>query len=70
MPLYEFTCSKCGKTFEELLALADLATAAVACPHCDSKDVQRGLSSFATGGGGTAGSSGCGGGCGGGRGFS
>lgn len=70
MPLYEFTCSKCGKTFEELLTLADLASAAVACPHCASLDVHRGLSSFATGGGGAAGGSGCGGGCGGGRGFS
>ena len=67
MPLFEFTCSKCGKVFEELLTLADLDSAAVACPHCGSNDVQRGLSSFATAGGGAGtGGGGCGGGCGGG----
>ena len=44
MPLFEFTCSKCGKVFEELLTLADLESAAVACPDCGSNDVQRGLS--------------------------
>jgi putative FmdB family regulatory protein len=70
MPLFEFTCSKCGKNFEELLALADLESAGVACPHCASTEVVRALSSFATGGGGTTGGGGCGSGCGGGRGFS
>jgi putative FmdB family regulatory protein len=70
MPLFEFTCSKGGKNFEELLALADLESAEVACPHCASTEVIRALSSFATGGGGAAGGGGCGSGCGGGRGFS
>ena len=70
MPLFEFTCSKCGKTFEELLTLADLEAAVVTCPHCDATEVQRGLSSFATAGGGEAAGGGCGGGCSGGRGFS
>ncbi len=70
MPLFEFTCGKCGKVFEELLTVADLATAEVACPDCASTDVHRGLSSFATGGGSAGGGGGCGGGCGGGRGFS
>lgn len=72
MPLFEFTCGKCGEVFEELLTLADLETAKVACPRCAGTDVTRGLSSFATGGGSAGGgaSGGCGGGCGGGRGFS
>ncbi len=63
MPLFEFTCTKCAKVFEELLTLADLESAVVACPECASTEVDRGLSSFATGGGGSAGG-GCGGGCG------
>jgi len=72
MPLFEFTCATCGKNFEELLTLADLASPAVACPHCGSTEVRRGLSSFATTGGGgeASGGGGCSGGCGGGRGFS
>ena len=67
MPLFEFTCGKCGHVFEELLTLAELEAGTVACPACRSADVRRGLSSFATSGGAGDGGapSGCGG-CGGG----
>ncbi len=67
MPLFEFTCGKCGRVFEELLSLAELEAGEVACPACKSRDVHRGLSSFATSGGDSGGGGGCGGGCGGGR---
>ena len=30
MPIYEYTCTKCGKDFEELVFGDDLP----ACPHC------------------------------------
>lgn len=66
MPLFEFTCSKCGKVFEELLSLAELAAGDLECPACGAAEVTRGLSTFATsggdggGGGGSCGGGGCG----------
>lgn len=50
MPLYEFTCRKCGHNFEELYSLAEVAAGAVHCPACKSKRVEKGFSAFATGG--------------------
>jgi putative FmdB family regulatory protein len=66
MPLYEFTCRKCGHVFEELLPMGEAAAGKVACPACGAKAVDKGFSSFATGGGGDASAAG-GGGCGRGR---
>lgn len=66
MPLFEFTCAKCGKVFEELLSHAELAVGDLKCPECGSTEVARGLSSFAFGGDGGGGAGGgCGAGCGG-----
>ncbi len=61
MPLYEFTCTKCGKTFEELVA-AGLDALGVTCPECGSGDVEKLVSRFASAGasGGSAGPSSCG----------
>ena len=64
MPLYEFTCRKCGHAFEELLTLAEADGGDVKCPACGSKRVEKGFSAFATGGGGSGGFAGGGGSCG------
>ncbi len=64
MPLFEFTCKKCGHQFEELLTVSEMESGKLKCPACQSKRVERGFSSFATGG--DAGSGGLGGGFGGG----
>jgi putative FmdB family regulatory protein len=66
MPLFEFTCRKCKHGFEELVSLADLEAGNLKCPACGSKQVERGLSAFATGTSGSAGGQGGGtaGGCG------
>ncbi len=64
MPLFEFTCGKCGHVFEELLSLAELEAGEVACPACRSTEVRRGLSTFATAGGDAGGGGGGAGGCG------
>ena len=65
MPLYEFTCKKCGHHFEELMTLSEVESGKTKCPACSSKRIERGFSSFATGGGDSLGSSGfSGGGCG------
>jgi putative FmdB family regulatory protein len=59
MPLFEFTCEKCGATFEELVA-AGLDVRALTCPECGSEDVEKIVSRFASGG--TSAGSGTGGG--------
>ena len=49
MPLYEYRCQKCGKTFEMLRRMQD-ADRETECPECRSDEVERLLSTFATGG--------------------
>ena len=49
MPLYEFTCRKCGHVFEELLSMSELDKGKLKCPACKSARVEKGFSSFATG---------------------
>ena len=51
MPIYEFSCRKCGHGFEEILTHSDLEGLSLECPNCRSAEVERGLSSFATAGG-------------------
>ncbi|MCL6629590.1 MAG: zinc ribbon domain-containing protein [Armatimonadetes bacterium] len=43
MPIYEFDCRKCGARFEELCGIDGPD---VACPICNSRDVERLISSF------------------------
>ncbi len=42
MPIYEYRCAACGRSFERLVH----GQQAVACPACDSTDVTRLLSLF------------------------
>ncbi len=39
MPIYEFTCNKCGKEFEALILSKD--DSMPACPECNGKDVSK-----------------------------
>ena len=55
MPLYEYKCRTCGKSFELLRRMQD-ADGELKCPDCQSAEVERQLSTFATGGCATAGS--------------
>lgn len=50
MPLYEYRCDACGRTFEELRSSSE-ADAPIECPSCDSRRTARKLSSFAASGG-------------------
>ena len=43
MPLYEFTCRKCGEEFERILSSSRSATA---CPVCRSRRVEKKFSLF------------------------
>ncbi|MBF0502540.1 MAG: zinc ribbon domain-containing protein [Candidatus Riflebacteria bacterium] len=50
MPIYEFICANCQKSFDLLLSIrTDLST--VSCTHCSGKNVSKKVSNFATGGG-------------------
>jgi putative FmdB family regulatory protein len=45
MPIYEYNCRHCHKSFEELV----LSTReAIACPKCASSEVERRLSVFSS----------------------
>jgi putative FmdB family regulatory protein len=49
MPIYEYRCSNCEETFEKIRRMAD-ADRNLQCPKCESEEIERLLSAFATGG--------------------
>ena len=48
MPIFEYTCSKCGRNFEELVRSAGQK---VTCPACGSSKIEKNFSLFADSGG-------------------
>jgi len=50
MPIYEYRCEHCGRTFERLRKSQD-ADRETECPYCASEDTRRLMSSFSQGGG-------------------
>lgn len=49
MPMYEYNCEKCGKTFEKLVKLSE-RDKEIECPGCGNKKVKRLFSLFGVGG--------------------
>ncbi|MBD3298169.1 MAG: zinc ribbon domain-containing protein [candidate division Zixibacteria bacterium] len=47
MPIYVYTCQSCGTEFEELVFNA-AAEQKIVCSSCQSNDVKRKMSTFAT----------------------
>jgi putative FmdB family regulatory protein len=47
MPIFEFVCQECGVPFEELVRGAT-AVEDVACPFCESDQVVKQISTFAS----------------------
>jgi putative FmdB family regulatory protein len=47
MPIFEFVCNKCKKTFEDLVLSAS-RTDEVVCPSCGSGDVKKKMSTFSS----------------------
>ena len=39
MPIYEYRCTECGKTFEEIVSSS--AVASLPCPACESKKTEK-----------------------------
>jgi putative FmdB family regulatory protein len=62
MPLYEFACDACGKRFEELFR-SMTERRRPRCPHCESGNVHKMFSTFATSGGDSGKGRGSSGGC-------
>ncbi len=49
MPIYEYQCKDCSKVFSKLQKIS-ADPKAVVCPGCGSSNVERLVSSFASGG--------------------
>ena len=60
MPLYEYLCKTCGESFEKMVRLSE-SDHIPACPHCESSDTHKKITTFASHGlsQSLAGSSGC-----------
>jgi putative FmdB family regulatory protein len=43
MPIYEFKCNDCDKTFESLVLIAS-AVDGISCKHCHSANIKKNLS--------------------------
>jgi putative FmdB family regulatory protein len=54
MPIYEYRCERCGKTFEKRRNISE-ADRGIECPECASEEIERLLSAFATTGCGSGG---------------
>lgn len=47
MPMFEFVCSQCERSFEELVrSTGDVGE--IACPACGSREVKKKISTFAS----------------------
>ncbi|HLE16141.1 MAG TPA: zinc ribbon domain-containing protein [Anaerolineales bacterium] len=45
MPIFEFVCTSCGESFEELMRSASAVEEAI-CPSCGSSQVKKQISTF------------------------
>jgi putative FmdB family regulatory protein len=43
MPLYDYNCLNCNQRFDVFMTFSEYGTRPVACPHCKSQNVQRGI---------------------------
>lgn len=43
MPFYDYICLDCSKRFDVFMSFSEYGTRRVACPHCKSRNVRRGI---------------------------
>ena len=43
MPLYDYTCLNCHQRFDIFMPFSEYGNRPVACPHCKSQNVRRGI---------------------------
>jgi putative FmdB family regulatory protein len=46
MPVYDYICKDCNKTFEKIITLAEHEKETVSCPSCGSKNVEQEATAF------------------------
>lgn len=56
MPLYEYRCNTCGQVFEKMLRWSEADRSPI-CPHCESQDTNKKISTFASMGAASVGAS-------------
>jgi putative FmdB family regulatory protein len=46
MPVYDYICKDCNKTFERIITLTEHEKEAITCPSCGSKNVEQEATAF------------------------
>jgi putative FmdB family regulatory protein len=46
MPVYDYICHDCNKSFETVLTLQEHDKENIRCPHCGSKNVEQEVAEF------------------------
>jgi putative FmdB family regulatory protein len=46
MPVYDYVCKDCRKTFERILTLHEHDSEQMRCPHCGSKNIEQEAAAF------------------------
>jgi putative FmdB family regulatory protein len=46
MPVYDYVCNDCHKSFEQTLTIREHDGSQIECPHCHSTNVQQEAASF------------------------
>ncbi len=46
MPVYQFACKECKKTFTQTMSVAEYEKGKIACPKCKSKKVEQRVAAF------------------------
>jgi putative FmdB family regulatory protein len=46
MPQYNFICRACNKEFSKILTISEYEKGQIACPKCESKDVEQRWAAF------------------------
>jgi len=46
MPVYDYVCNDCHKSFEKVLTLSEHDKDKIVCPKCGSKNVEQEMAAF------------------------
>ena len=46
MPVYDYVCNDCHKTFERILTLHEHDSKQMRCPHCGGKNIEQEAAAF------------------------
>jgi putative FmdB family regulatory protein len=46
MPVYDYICKDCNKTFEKIITLTEHEKETIFCPSCHSKNVEQEATAF------------------------